>query len=215
VTDIAVVILSNRKDLYISAAVASLAKNVKGFSSVVVFDDSGDAEWVEKSGAIPISADGSVGYTKAMQRIWEYGRQHGGPLFFLEEDFTIDEPLDLQEMHAMLAANQTVMQATLQKAPWYEAEVELGSMLAAIEADPRWQGRTTHRDGWVEHDVVFSTNPTLIPARTFAHDWPDATRSEQAFSRQLARQGLKFAFWGEPGHALCTHHGTITAGGGY
>lgn len=213
--DIAVAILSNRKDLYITSAVASLAKNVKGFSSVEVFDDSGDAEWTKRTGATPILTGQSVGYTEAMQRVWEFGRQHGGPVFLLEEDFTIDEPVDLQELHTLLAADQNLMQVTLQRQPWYEAEIEHGGVVAALEADPKWQGRLEHREGHVRHDIVFSTNPTLIPARAFAHNWPYAPRSEQVFSRQLARKGFTFAYWGEAGHVTCTHHGSVTAGGGY
>jgi hypothetical protein len=212
--DIAVAILSNRKDLYITSAVASLAKNVKGFSSVAVFDDSGDREWVRRTGATSIAAE-SVGYTEAMQRIWEFGRQHGGPVFFLEEDFTIDKPVDLADLHALLAANQSLMQVALQRQPWYEDEIEHGGVVAALEANPRWLGRLTHQKGYVEHDIVFTGNPSLIPARAFAHDWPYAPRSEQVFSRQLARKGFKFAYWGEAGHVTCTHHGSVTAGGGY
>lgn len=212
-TDIAVVVLSNRKQLYLPAAIESL-KNVTGHSSVTIFDDSGDAEWAAEAGAIQI-ADEPVGYTRAMQRIWEFGRKHDGPILFLEEDFTIDEALDLRDLQSLLAADRRLMQVALQRQAWYECEHDHGGLVAALEAAPQWQGRVRRHERHVEQDIVFTTNPCLIPARAFAHDWPTKPRSEQAFSRILARKGFKFAYWGEAGHVTCTHHGSVTAGGGY
>lgn len=215
---IRVVILTNRKDLYIHRAAASLS-NLYGWGHLTIFDDSGDQDWRRKmmglggySNFIPI-ADEPVGYSAAMRAIWKWCRDHGDRVLFWEEDFILDDKLDLTNLEAILDADPTLAQVALQRQPWYANEKQHGLIGAQ-----RVSGRTfVDMGGWIKHDSGFTTNPSLINPAVFEHEWPHGEWTEFQMSNKLRDAGFTFAYYGHEGEQYVTHIGYERAdtSGGY
>lgn len=157
------------------------------------------------------------GYTRAVTRAFEVAIGSGQPwVAFFEDDFVLNQPVDLAAMQALMAANPQMAQLVLSRQPWYSEEVAAGGVVQAI---PGWEERFAQRPGWVEHRAYWSQNP-MLTRRSFlaAHPWPQVKGSEREFGRRL--------FVAEPettvgilGNVVdpprCTHIGVERAGRGY
>lgn len=200
------IVLSNRKDMYLPAALQSL-ENVRGISNVVIVDDSGDLDWRRElyrvhGGCVEV-AEHSAGYTAAMQMVWKVARELGGPVFFLEEDFTIDTPIDLMDLQRILDADQSLAQVALQRQAWYPIEHRFGLIGAQRRRGQRFLDRGTH----LVHKSCFTGNPSLIPPRTFHFPWPSGTWTEDAMTKRLIQAGMHFAYLGREFDQHVTHRG--------
>lgn len=201
-----VIILTNRKDKYLPAALDSL-KNLTGMSGLLIVDDTGDKDWREwlnvQGHQVYAVMDKPAGYTTAMQTVWQIARVFESHVFFLEEDFTIDVPIRLGLLATILDSDPTLTQVALQRQPWYDGEKEHGLIGAQRE-----QGRTfTDKDGWIRHDGGFTGNPSLIAESAFYFDWPGQEWSEFGISERMRDAGRFFAYWGAEGDQHVTHHG--------
>ncbi len=208
--------LSNRKDLYVRDALASLRKHVAGATEVVVVDDSGDARWRRRLAAeqdvpvVPVPC-GPAGYTAAMRFVWGLFAER---VFFLEEDFTFVRDVDLAELHAVLDAHPRLAQVALQRAPWYRNEPAgvIAAQRRRVDRERTRAGaprsRWIHHADHVEHNAGWTGNPSLIAAAAFTVDWPDVAWSETAMGERLAEHGHTSAWFGregDPPHV--EHHG--------
>lgn len=157
------------------------------------------------------------GYTKAVTAALDVAVGSGQPwVFWLEDDFVFNEPVDLAAMQTTMLANPHVAQLTLLRQPWYPEELAAGGV---IETYPEWEDRFAQRAGWIEHRAYWSNNP-MLTRRSFlaAHRWPQKPGSERRFSEALFADEPATTV-GIVGHIgdvpRVTHIGTDRAGTGY
>lgn len=112
-------------------------------------------------------------------------------VFWLEHDFRFYRPVNLTHLATVLDHHQRLAQMALMRQPQNDAEIKAGGVIEA-RPDAMW----VRQPGWIEHQEFFTTNPSLIPARTFGHDWPDGDRCEGRFGIQLREAGMAFGYWG-------------------
>lgn len=159
-----------------------------------------------------VAARGAGTYPKAVTAAIEHAIGSGQPwIFWLEDDFTFDRPVDLTAMQAIVERDD-LAQLSLKRQPWYQPEVKAGGI---IEANAY---AFTQRKGYVEHRAYWSMNPMLTRRSTLAaHHWPQGRDSELRFGRAVfsdrdARAGILGAIEDPP---RVHHIGTEQAGSGY
>lgn len=115
--------------------------------------------------------------------------------FFLEDDFTLDQPVDLAAMAGVLTDHPHLTQMALRRQAWFPAEIEAGGV---IEQHPdAYLDRSDGTSEWLEHDLFFTTNPHLIArAELIAESWPNKPHSEALYHRQVHRGGRRSGYWG-------------------
>lgn len=217
---IPLIMLGNGRKDCITRTVASIRQHLTGFSSFKIIDDSGDAtyrDWLADTftaEVVPV-ADDRAGYWRAMRTVWQAAAGH--PLVcFWEEDFVLNEPVDLTDLAAVLDTNPHLTQMALLRQPWFPNEHRHGGLIEALEAaGHRFHERTDGTHHWIEHRACFTGNPTLLPARTLAHPWPNGDWSEARFARHLFRNRTAHgAYWGRRGDPpRVTHIGQRTGYG--
>lgn len=179
------IVLSNRKGMYLGRAVASIVAHVTGWTRITVVDDSGDPDWRAALDADPALevvpvADDRAGYARAMAKVFELAE---GDYFALwEEDFVAIAPIDLQEMAYVLDARQHLAQLAVLRQPWWTNEIMHGGVLEAKIAEGH---EVLDVDGVLEHRAFFTCNPTVLPRRTFSQPWPMGQWSESRFGQTL------------------------------
>ncbi|HWM94480.1 MAG TPA: hypothetical protein VN493_27240 [Thermoanaerobaculia bacterium] len=131
-------------------------------------------------------------------------------LFHLEEDFTFNQPIELQALREVLDADERIAQVVLKRQPWSDAEVAAGGI---VELHPRlYLDATVGGQEVALHKRGFSKNPCLMPRRIFARPFPDG--GEGAFGDELIAAGYHFAFWGSQKAApVITHIGERRSAG--
>jgi hypothetical protein len=202
---IPIIVLTNGRWDCIAQTVPSMAKHLTGVGDMVIVDDSGDTayrEWLVTEfpdALVTAVGEHAAGYWRAMRCVWRIARDSGAPaIWFHEDDFVLLDDVDLTELAGILAERRHLTQIALLRGPWWPNEHEHGGLIPALEA--QGQTFTEHNDGehwWIEHRACFTANPTLIPWRTFEHDWPSGAWSESRFGRELfADPDARGAYWG-------------------
>ena len=116
-------------------------------------------------------------------------------------------------MIEVLEANQHLAHLVLRRQPWNSDEIAAGTMGGFEDStecfmwnpDPNSPLQSFH---WTEHEHWYTTNPALVPRRTFEREFPAG--SEVAFGAELMAEGQRFAFWGRPDDPpRVTHIGTL------
>jgi hypothetical protein len=197
-----VVITDGRRDC-IGRSLPAALENLKGLpiARMIICDDSADIEyqaWLRLTfpDAELVTAGKRGGFAKAVRRGWDVALGSGQPwVFWLEDDFVINEPVDLAAIATVMTERPYLTQVVLRRQPWFPKELEAGGI---IEMDPG--AYTDHVDGaaqWVEHQLGHWTNPGLL-RRSFlaAHTWPDCKGSEARFGREVMKGEARSAFWG-------------------
>lgn len=77
----------------------------------------------------------------------------------LEDDFTFNEPVDLNALIDLLHRNKQLAQIALKRQPVNDQERAVGGFMETRSPET-WR----QRDGFVEHGLNFTTNPCVIPA---------------------------------------------------
>lgn len=206
------IVPTNGRPECISRTIRSAQQHLSGVAGMVIVDDSGDAtygQWLADE-FIGGPWDGKVmhlpephGYWRAMQYVWGLARHWAATydtsaFFFLEDDFTFNEPVDVEELAGVLDTHPYLTQIALLRQPWFANEHAHGGLIGALQA--QGQVFTECTDGthwWIEHRACFTGNPCLIPRATFARDWPEGDWSESRFGRVLFADGrARGAYWG-------------------
>jgi GT2 family glycosyltransferase len=212
------VMTDGRRDCIVQA-IASAKEHLGGdlFTRRVIHDDSGDEEyqaWLrhEFPGFEVIGGPKRVGYAAAMTRARAVALMSGERhVFWLEDDFVFNEPVDLGVMRSYLDADRQLAQLALLRQPWYEAEVRAGGVLSRFNLDQFEQ-----HDGYFTHQLFWTCNPSLVPRRFLAQRWPAASGSEARFGRLLFGQGYRAGYLGKiHGPPVVQHIGAERAGRGY
>lgn len=222
-----VICLTNGRGDCLTRTLAAAREHLRGASEIRVLNDSPDpayATWLDGDVADP-AADitvthlpGPHGYDHAMRAVWDLARSAVGHVFFLEDDFVLREPVDLADLAGLLEDRPHLTQVALLRQPWFRNETERGGLIEALEAQGhKFAECTDGRRWWIEHRAVFTGNPSLIPQRTFAVDWPAGAWSESRFGRMLfADPRARGAYWGRRSDPPRVEHiGTERVGTGY
>ncbi|SET48919.1 hypothetical protein [Nonomuraea wenchangensis] len=216
------IVLGNGRKDCITQALASIRANLSGVGSPLIVDDSGDAayrDWLQAeftAEVVPVAED-RAGYWRAMRRVWQAAAGCRW-VFFWEEDFVLNQPLDAADLATVLDGHPYLTQVALVRQPWFHNERERGGLIEALEAQGNlFQQRTEDTYSWIEHRACFTGNPSLIPASTLRRPWPEGDWSESRFGRELFTDPkARGAYWGRRDDTpLVTHIGHERAGHDY
>lgn len=193
---ISLIVISDGREDYLRRTLKSAAEMLPEFDEYIWIDDS----------------DHSLGFGGAIRAGWaEVTTDY---VFHLEQDFTFNEPVDIDAMRTVLEEHSHLAQLALLRQPWNDHERAAGGVVQlhpeSYEA-MEWGG---HR--WLEHTRHFTTNPSLYPASLCKRGWPTGNHSEGHFGIGLfeSDRDVRCAYWGD-GRELVTHIGDERAGTGY
>jgi len=221
------VITDGRKDCLIET-IASAMDNLDGpITERWMYDDSGDPEhraWLRKSYPqfnVMWHIEGRQGFGGAIRAAWHTLRlsSKADYIFHLEDDFTFNRPVPLNDMIDALDENDYLAQIALLRQPWNDTERAAGGIVqsnpcAYIERSHA--GPHGHDYAFLEHRLFFTTNPSLYRRSLLDHEWPLVEHSEGMYSIALLELGYRFAFLGDFDTDPWVHHiGTNRAGTGY
>jgi hypothetical protein len=144
-------------------------------------------------------APDAAGYWRAMRVVWAIARDSGADAVWMhEDDFVLSDDVDVTCLKRVLAEQPHLTQMALLRQPWWPNEHEHGGLVPALEAQGQvFEERTDGKHRWIEHRACFTGNPSLIPRRTFEHDWLEGAWSESRFGRLLFTDPTaRGAYWG-------------------
>ena len=138
----------------------------------------------------------------------------GDYVFNLEDDFTFNENVDIDSMIKIIEHNKHLVQIVLKRQPWNEQERKAGGIIE------QWADLYTEKelDGvfWSEHNLFYSTNPSLTPKWVINKGWEICPGSEAVMSKKLLVEDFKSAYFGKKFDApRVTHIGELRNGIGY
>lgn len=214
-----VVVTHGRRDC-IAQTIPSAEQQLKGpIVHRVISDDSGDIDyqaWLRHQfPGWEVVTGKPGGFAVNVIRGRDAALRSGLPyVFWLEDDFTFEEPIDLSAFARVLDTNPHLTQIALKRQAWFPAERRVGGFMEQHPDD-----YTQHQDGqavWLEHQRFFTTNPHLTTRRFLAEfDWPKTTHSEAAFSQQVLRDGRAAGYWGRLADPPLVRHFGERNGTGY
>lgn len=209
---VALMVLTHGRRECIDLSIDSAHENLKGIPIIrtVICDDSGDIEyqaWLRwRFPDCELVHGKPGGFSGNVRRMWETAIGTGEPwIFWLEDDFTFNETIDLRAMAAVMANHPYLTQMLLLRQPWFPNEVEAGGV---IQWKPdAYEEVTDGPHTWTEHRLGFWTNPCLV-RRSFlvAHTWPEGQNSEAKFGRTVMVGDARSAFWGGRDDPPLVHH---------
>jgi hypothetical protein len=164
------------------------------------------------------------GFCEATRIAWSLaighnpGEEHEH-VFYLEHDFLFERPVDLRDVAQVLDSNQRLCQMQFMRDAVSEEERAAGGLHALRRAgyepvEAFLPGPSGQPLRWLEHQMYFSTNPSLMRRDWMeAHPWPSYPREcEGRFGLDLVAAGHRFGVWGQ-GEAWVRHAGVRTGFG--
>ena len=150
-------------------------------------------------------------YRRAMREAVRRAIGSGQPwVFWLEDDWSFCRPVDLRAFQAVMEADPSIVQMSLQRQAWYRPEKQVGGIFATSP------GAFDQRDGWVAHRRYWTQNPMLTRRSTLAeHPWPQVPQSEWRFAELVlgADPDRVAGVWGAlDDDPWVTHLGKVRAG---
>ncbi len=109
-------------------------------------------------------------------------------VFHVEQDFTFNEPIDLDDLVRILKDHDELANVTLKRQPYSPVEEAAGDFM---RVNSSWY---TDRDGYVEWSKIFCCNPSLV-RREVIELAP--FKSEGDFAAVCREAGYRFAFYGQ------------------
>lgn len=211
-----VVVTHGRRDC-IARAIPSAEANLHGLpiQRRIISDDSDDIEyqaWLRLTfPGWDVIGGTKAGFAGNVLRGRKAAIASGQPwVFWLEDDFTFNRPVNLAVMAGVLEQRPHITQMALRRQAWFPAELRVGGF---IEQDP---DAYVDFDGWLEHRKFFTTNPHLVRrSLLIEHEWPKSAGSEMAFSRRLLVGERTAGYWGSRHDEPWVHHDGQRTGIGY
>jgi hypothetical protein len=224
---IALLVITDGRREHLAETLASADAMLEGpISERWIYDDSGDPanhEWI-----LSIAPDfelithpaGRQGFGGAIRTAWSAidSLSRASYIFHLEDDFTFNRPVPLDDMAWTLGGRRHLAQLALRRQPWNDAAGGI------VEMHPddyhEFHVQRGERDlAWLEHRRNFTTNPSLYRRRlTVDHPWPTGQHSEGRFGIDLLAEhpGYRFGYWGaRDSGEWVTHNGAVRNGTGY
>lgn len=223
---IAVIVFTDGRTNLLRRTIESFEANVTG--EIVerwIYDDSGNrkqreliAKMFPQWTLINHPTGERQGFAGAVRTGWDALRNYSIAdwVFHLEDDFTFNRPVDLDDLQNVMVKRPILAQIALLRQAWNPDEVAAGGLL---EMNPDAYIPHLDRDGreWLEHDMFFTTNPSLYRKSLIEmFDWPAGPESEGRFGLKLREAGYRYAYWGARDDGPLVHHiGEHRSGGGY
>lgn len=198
---IALLVITDGRKEYIHKTIESASLNLEGpMGPMFMFDDSGEElhrRWLRIN--FPnfelIYKPIRQGAGGAINSAWEHIRQYEFDyVFHLEDDFTFNRTIPLNDMVRVLEDNPHVYQMALRRQAWSTEEIRIGGI---IEKHPE---EFHQQDGWISHNMFFTNNPnlyrkSLIETRVF----PNVKESEGHFTIGIRASDpyAQFGYWGQ------------------
>jgi len=192
----ALAVTTDGREECLERAVESLRASLDPWpDECVMVDDSGDPDFAAVMRYVDYTSlvhEQRRGFAAAVESVWrEVIRSGAEYVFHAEDDFTYNEPVDLMAMASLLDAHPHIAQLALKRQPVNAEEQAAGGFM---QTKP---GEFIQRDGWIEHETNFTTNPSLIPARVIQL----ALRSGRPLSEPnvtdtLLEHGYRFGYLG-------------------
>ncbi len=222
-TGIALVVVGHGRRDCIKRAIPELESQVTGpIERRLISDDSGDdayRRWLRREFTAweVIGSGPNVGFGEHMRRLWWFLGDVDEPWAFTwEEDFVPNRPIDLAAMADVMRQRPHLVQMALRRQPWSPKEVRAGGV---VEQRPhRYEDHDDGDHHWLEHNLFFTTNPSLMSTRWIRHNrWPNGRNSEANFTRRLFGRdnGLRSGYWGARTDAPWITHDGERTGRGY
>ena len=215
------VMTDGRKDC-LRKTIQSASANLRGpITGRYINDDSGDPEYHEwlKAAFLEFTILGGGprrGFGGAINHAWGMlGRiSEADFVFHLEDDFTFNRPIYLDDLRWTLVRNGTLAQMALRRQPWNDVERTAGGV---VEVSPNeYTEIADPRGAWLQHKMFFTTNPSLYRMSLTQQAWPVTDHSEGRFTSDLLKQGFTFGYWGaRDSGEWVTHIGAERVGTGY
>lgn len=217
---ITLLVMTDGRKEYIKQTIPSALAQLKGsITKRVIHDDSGDGRynsWLKLT--FPtfevIRSPGRSGFGGAIRNAWAWLEDFDDNpfIFHLEDDFTFNEEIYLDDFIDVLNCCPNIYQMALKRQPWSEAEHIAGGFM---ELDP-----TSYRERtfWIEQRKFFTTNPCIYRRSLLDIGWPEGVESEGRFTHYILRTDIEaqFAYWGKKADPpKVTHIGNNRNGIGY
>jgi len=158
-------------------------------------------------------AEGQQGFCRATQGLWEWASETDAEyVLWLENDFELLRPFNLELPAALLSSDESVAQVQLLRESVNIEEQKAGGV---IQKHRQRGDAFIDHDGWVQHSAFLTTNPSLLRTKFMAENpWPNyESECEGRFSRDLVERGYTFAIW--DGTAPIVRHVGKRRGFGY
>lgn len=165
---IALVVTTDGRGECLRRTLRSLRESLQPFpTDRFIVDDSGDLDYATFVDVVARdfqthSHIRRQGFAATVEDAWTLAlrRRRVRYVFHAEDDFTYNEPVDLEAMARVLDQRPDVAQLALKRQPVNDEERAAGGFMQARSADT-WD----ELDGIVGHALNFTTNPSLIPRR--------------------------------------------------
>jgi len=133
------------------------------------------------------------GFAATVESVWRLTVQTPcDHVFHAEDDFTYREPVDLPALARLLDEHSHLAQIALKRDPVNDEERAAGGFMQTRPPET-W----TQREGFVEHVLNFTTNPSLIPVRVIGLALGDGCPlTEPNVTGMLLENGYGFGYLG-------------------
>ena len=221
---IALLVITDGRTDCITRTVASASEQLEGhITERWMYDDSGDQDhraWLAKTFPefeLIWHPDGRQGFGGAIGTAWGCLRaeSEASYIFHLEDDFTFNRPVPLDDMVDILHEELDIAQVALRRQAWNQTEIDAGGVIETNSA--AYTERLGHFHSYLEHCEFWTTNPSLYRRHLIdTQEWPTGSHTEGKFTHQLRDAGYRFAYLGERADPPWVHHiGDQRAGTGY
>lgn len=199
---IALLVMTDGRSEYIHKTIESASLMLDGpITEYWMHDDSGD-EGVRQRlhcqfpGFTHIGQGLRRGFGGAYDFAWKTlaSRSECDYIFNLEDDFTFNRQIPLNDMIHILEENPNVYQMALKRQPWSSEEIQAGGFME------RWSEAFHQQDGWISHRLFFTTNPSLYRlSLAETKTYPNVKDSEGHFSMSILEfdPDALFGYWGQ------------------
>ena len=206
---VALVVVTDGRAEYLERSVASLRLSLSSWPAHrYIVDDSGDAGYaahlgIEYASQFTVVHHGQrEGFVEAVADAWRTAIRDPTVeyVFHAEDDFTYNEPVDLERMVLILDANPHLAQLALKRQPVNHDERTAGDITRVFPGE--WQQHPTY----TEYTRNFTTNPCLIPRRVIQLVLRGCETAEMAMTWFLREHGYTFGYVGDIDDAPRVHH---------
>lgn len=179
------VIGDGRKDKLVQA-IESLEQNLVGDISarIMINDSLGESEGyheflVDRFPGYKVISQERLGLAGAIRTGWAALREVNGLsyVFHMEEDFTFNKKVYLNEMISILNSNEDLVQVSLKRDSVNPAEAAAGGF---IQQRPELY---TQKNGYVEQQNLFTLNPNMYSIDLLDLGWPEHGGESEFTSR--------------------------------
>lgn len=223
---ISLIVLTDGRSKCITETLTSAQQQLSGpITERIIINDSPDPEFGrmlrrEYGGMyriVPPQPNGKKrGFGGAIQAAWAEVDPAAKFVFHLEDDFRFLRPVQLGTMVKALDRQPHIIQFALLRQAWSKQEKKAGGVWQVWPEEYEDCVDAELAVKWKQHDLFFTTNPSLYRRSLIDLGWPDGSGSEGRFTELVKTRypNGRFAFWGG-GEEWVQHIGAARAGTGY